>query len=259
VDDRGVVHVDWNAEKLRVHGEEQGSMRPRERHRSVPAWGGQGEVDSVASFDNVRDWFQRTAEMLVKAGSTIRLINATEGGVHIPGFDDVPLERVLADLPDRGITAADIAAQARALSAPLEASTIQAWLEKQAASCHGVRRAARRVRRYALHASHVTQRGDPRQVRPAYDRLEQAESMIREAVLACPFVDAWAHRAITGALEAPANQASEDIHAGPHREAREATQRSARVASAVEQAARELERALLEGSARLAAAAAHRH
>jgi hypothetical protein len=258
VDDQGIVHVDWNDEKLRVHGDAQGAAPPLGRLRRVPAWGGQGEVDSVATFDNVRDWFQRTADLMVKAGISTRLVNATEGGVHIPGFEDLPLAQLLAELPDRAITAADIAAQARCNWKPIERSTIRAWLEKQAAACHGVKRSARRVRRYALHAAHVTLTGDPRQVGPAYDRLEQAESAIRDTVLACPFVDAWSHRAIAAALEPGADTAPVDTHAGPHRTAREATQRSARVAGAVEMAARELEQALLAGSARLAAADDHR-
>ncbi len=258
VGEGGVVHVDWNEEVLRVHGEAQGPARPREPHRRVPAWGGQGEVDSIASFDNVRDFFQRTAELLQKAGSALRLINATQGGVHIPGFQDIPLAQVLAELPECSISAADIAAQARALRAPLEPAAIAAWLERHAGSCLAVRRAARRVRRYALYASHVTLSGEPQRVRAAYDRLEQAESEIRDAVAACPLVDAWAHRAIHAALEWQPEPAEDVKLQGPHRQAREATQRSARVASAVEQAARELERALLEGSARLAAGAAHR-
>lgn len=253
----GVVHIDWNAEVLRVHGDAQGPAPPREPHRRVPAWGGQGEVDSVASFDNVRDFFHRTADLLRKAGFSTRLINATEGGVHIPGFEDLPLAQVLAGLPERSITAQDIAAQARARWTPLERSQIEVWFMRHASSCQGVRRAARRVRRYAEHAAHVTLSGDPRKVRPAYERLELAEAEIREAVTACPMVDAWAHRAIQAVLDS-AVSSPEDAHQGPHRDAREATQRSARVARAVEQAARELERALLEGSARLAAAADHR-
>jgi hypothetical protein len=102
----------------------------------------------------------------------------------------------------------------------------------------------------------VTEIGDPRLVRPAYDRLEQAELEIRQAVSACSLVDAWAHRAIHAALQTPL-ETSENTPVGPHREATEATQRSARVASAVEEAARELEQALLQGAARLAAKAAH--
>lgn len=255
-DDQGLVQLDWNDEVLRVHGEAQGIARPREPHRRVPAWGGRGEVDSGASFANIQDWFRRSADLLRKAGSTVRLINASEGGVHIPGFEDVRLGEVLAELPDQIITAAELAAKARSLWTPIEPATIQAWLERHAAACKEVQRVARRIRRYAQHATRVTASGDPRLVRPAYDRLEQAEMQIREAVSQCSLVDAWAHRAIHEALHSPL-ESSDNSPAGPHREAREATQRSARVARAVEEAARELEQALLRGAARLAAHAAH--
>jgi len=129
------------------------------------------------------------------------------------------------------------------------------WLERHATASKEVRRVARRIRRYAEHASRVTLSGDPQLVRPAYDRLELAEMQIREAVSQCPLVDAWAHRAIHDALQEKAEE-SHATYAGPHREAREATQRSTRVARAVEEAARELEHALLRGAARLAAHAA---
>jgi hypothetical protein len=252
-DENGLVHLDWNDEVLRVHGEEQGIARPREPHRRVPAWGGQGEVDSAASFANIQDWFRRSAELLSKAGSTVRLVNCTEGGVHIPGFEDLALAQLLAELPERQpVHASEIAGKARELWTPIDVSRIVRWLEKHADACQRVRRVSRRIRRLAEHASRVTLIGDPRRVTPAYDRLEEAELEVREAVAQCPLVDAWAHKAIHDALYSPV-ESPEQMPAGPHREAREATQRSARVASAVETAARELEQALREGAARLAA------
>jgi hypothetical protein len=254
----GVIEIAWNEEALRVHGEDQGLVRNREQLRRVPAWGGEGEVDSGASFANVQDWFRHIADLLQKANLSTRLVNCTEGGVHIAGFEDLPLARLLQGLPERGIDAAQLAAEARAAWTPLERGNIIRWLEKQANGCRTVRLAARRVRRYARHASRVTLSGEPRLVRPAYDRLEHAEAKIRAAVGACSLVDAWAHRSIEEALSAPVDAlagAGQNTPAGPHREAREATERSALVASAVEHAARELEGALLDGAARLANAA----
>src|SRR4029079_8976080 len=179
----GLVHLDWNDEVLRVHGEEQGIARPREPHRRVPAWGGQGEVDSAASFANIQDWFRRSADLLHKAGSTVRLVNCTEGGVHIPGFEELTLAQLLAELPERQpIVASEIAGKARELWSPIDASRITRWLEKHAAACQRVRRVSRRIRRLAEHASRVTLSGDPRRVTPAYDRLEEAELAVREAV-----------------------------------------------------------------------------
>src|SRR6185503_20583252 len=133
----------------RVHGEAQGVARPHELHRRVPAWGGSGEVDSGASFANIQDWFRRSADLLRKAGSTVRLINATEGGVHIPGFEELRLAEVLRELPDQYISAAEIAHKARSLWTPIEPATIRDWLERHASACKEVRRVARRIRRYA--------------------------------------------------------------------------------------------------------------
>jgi len=250
-EESGLIQIAWNEEALRVHGEAQGVVRDREQLRRMPAWGGEGEVDSGASFANVQDWFRHIADLLQKANAPTRLVNCTEGGVHIAGFEDVPLAGLLRDLPERGIDAAQMAAEARAAWTPLERGTIIRWLEKQANGCRTVRLMARRVRRYARHAARVTLIGEPRFVRPAYDRLEQAEAKLRSAVGACSLVDAWAHRAIDEALSVPV-VSLQSTPAGPHREAREATERSARVASAIEHAARELERALLDGAARLA-------
>jgi hypothetical protein len=257
VDAHGLVQLAWNDEVLRVHGEEQGVARPCDPHRRVPAWGGSGEVDSGASFANIQDWFRRSADLLAKGGSTTRLINATEGGVHIQGFEDLPLAQVLRDLPERRVTAAEIATRAHELWTPIEPAAIQGWLERYAAACKNIRRVARRVRRYAQHASRATLQGDPRLVRTAYDRLEEAEAEIREAVSECSLIDSWAHRSIQEALQEPAETAADDSLSGPHREARDATQRSARVAVAVEQAAKELEHALRSGAARLASKVAH--
>lgn len=246
----GVIRLRWNEEALRVHGSEQGPARDQEELKRLPAWGGEGEVDSAVSFSNMRDWFQRTAELLEKASSDVRLVNATEGGVHIPGYEDIPLARVLSELPEHEVSPEQIARDARAAWTPLTRAQITEWLEAHAETCRGVRNAARRIRRYAQHAARVTLTGNPRLVRPAYERLEQAEAGLKSAVLACPFVDAWSHRAVDEALLS-AVEPSESAVTGPHSEARDATHRSARLAGAIEQSARDLESALRRGAARM--------
>jgi hypothetical protein len=84
-----------------------------------------------------------------------------------------------------------------------------------------------------------------------YDRMEQAEALVRVAVGACPLVDAWAHRAVDIAMLAARDSAS-NLEVGPHRAAVHANEKSTRVAAAVEQSARELETALTKAAARLA-------
>lgn len=248
-DGSGVIHLKWNDEALRVHGEAQGPQRTHEELRRVPAWGGQGEVESGAGFTGIISWFEGTAAA-TQAGGETRWINATEGGVHIEGFEDLPLAEVLAGLPERRIGAPDIASAARARWTPISRQTIADWLTAHAAAARRVRRAARRVRRHAELAAVVTRSGEARSVTRVYDQLERSEAELRAAVARCPLVDAWSHRAVDGALAAEPDEPRE-ANLGPRGAAQESTRRSARLAGAVERAARELERALDDRAQRL--------
>jgi hypothetical protein len=247
----GVIHLKWNDEVMRVHGDAQGAMRDREELRRVPAWGGQGDIDSGVGFAGIQNWFEMTAELLEKSNSSIRLINATEGGVHIRGFEDQKLADVLAGLPDHGITAESIAQEALARWTPIALDEIIAWLEQYAQASREVRRAARRLRRYAAIGTRATAAARPELVTRVYDRIERTEALVRAAVGACPLVDAWAHRPVDLAMLAARDSVS-SLEVGPHRAAVHANEKSARVAGAVEQSARELENALTKAAARLA-------
>lgn len=246
----GTVHLKWNEEVIRVHGHAQGPTRDREEHRRVPAWGGAGEVDSGVSFAGVQHWFEATAELLRKVKSTAILINATEGGVHIQGFEDRRLADLLAELPDRDITAESIARDAHAAWTPIRVDAIITWLEHHAETSRAVRRVARRLRRYATVGARATMAARADLVTRVYDRMERTEALLRDSVVACPLVDAWAHRAVDVAMLSVRDRAS-TLEVGPHRAAVDANEKSARVASAVERSARELETALMKAAARL--------
>jgi hypothetical protein len=246
----GTIHLKWNEEIIRVHGEAQGQTHDREELRRAPAWGGEGEVDSGIGFAGVQHWFEATAELLRKTGSAIELINATEGGVHIAGFEDVRLADVLARLPERDISAESIARDAHAAWTPISLARIIDWLETHAERSRDVIRVARRLRRYASLGARATAAAKPELVTRVYDRIERAEAMVRDAVAACPLVDAWAHRAVDTAMLASGAAAS-TLEVGPHRAAVDANEKSARIAGAVEQSARELETALMKAAARL--------
>jgi hypothetical protein len=234
-----------------VHGEAQGQTRDREELRRAPAWGGVGDVDSGVGFAGVQHWFEATAELLRKSGSSTELINATEGGVHIAGFEDQRLADVLACLPDRDITAESIARDARAAWTPITLVRIIDWLEAHAERSREVIRVARRLRRYASLGARVTAAAKPDLVTRVYDRMERTEAMVRDAVALCPLVDAWAHRAVDTAM-LTSGDAETALVVGPHRAAVDANEKSARIAGAVEQSARELETALMKAAARLA-------
>lgn len=63
----------------------------------VPAWGG-GTVWSTHELVLFRRWFEMAAREL---RGVRRLVNATEGGASIEGFEEVALEALLAELPER--------------------------------------------------------------------------------------------------------------------------------------------------------------
>jgi hypothetical protein len=63
----------------------------------VMAWGGRGEVLSTPQFRHIRHWLSAAADSF----DGIRCINASSGGSHIPGWSDVPLDRVLSGMPCR--------------------------------------------------------------------------------------------------------------------------------------------------------------
>ncbi len=235
----GIIHLAWNQEAIRVHGEAQGPPHAEEPLRRVPAWGGQGDVDSGVGFAGVQHWFEATAELMQKQYGSVRLINATEGGVRIAGYEELPLARVLEGMPERHISAASIASDARAAWTPITREKIKDWLEALAAGARKVQAVARRLRRYSSYAARATATGNPELVTRVYDRLERTEAELREAVARCPLVDAWSHRAIDLALLDKADRAVTAV-AGPHRAAQDANGKSARVARAIELAAREL-------------------
>jgi hypothetical protein len=70
----------------------QGVVRKR-KIKYIPAWGG-GTVIADFVFDLYRQWFE---EGIAKI--TPRVINASEGGGSIAGVEEVPLQRLLSEMP----------------------------------------------------------------------------------------------------------------------------------------------------------------
>lgn len=114
-DMRADVQADGTAKLSGLHGkraiEERsgdaagGSRVPdRAKLRTLPAWGGHGTVVSTRDFAMFRDWYIHAAKTLVAEG--VRTINATEGGAHIDGWEDLPLaQAIAADGPALGMAA----------------------------------------------------------------------------------------------------------------------------------------------------------
>lgn len=213
-----------------------GKLIESEPLKSVTAWGGQGSVHSTIGFSAVRNWFELAAEVLGHDRPEQRIINATEGGARIAGFEERTLAEVLAPLPELNITPQDIAAAAHEARPPLPRSKILAWLKNQLSSAATARHAARRVRRLAVLAEEAVNRENPRAITRAFRKLEEAETHLRASVGSSPFVDGYSWAEVDAAMREATN-ADDESRASAQR----AVQSEARMASVIESCTKELE------------------
>ncbi|GEM_PF-4281461 len=110
----GTASLESVQAKLDIEARSKGTLRSGIRAATtfktdtVPCWGSDGtvsqefpEVTTTREFLLFRDWFASAGSEFSRAGVT--LLNATEGGAHIPNWDDIPLakaiERHIADNP----------------------------------------------------------------------------------------------------------------------------------------------------------------
>jgi hypothetical protein len=161
----------------------------------------------------------------------------------------MPLARVLADMPEHVITPEDLVEMAREASAPLDRSQTMGWADKQIRLAEAVRRAARRTRRLAECCVHLIRGNDHSRVKAGLDRLESAENVLRTAVKQGPLVSAWAHAQID---EVMSTSCSDEDN---RKRAADGTQQEAALATAIENAARELKEELTRLGNRLARSA----
>jgi Protein of unknown function DUF115 len=213
-----------------------GKLIEKEPLQRVTAWGGQGTVHSTIGFSAVRNWLELAAEVLAHDRPEQRLINASEGGAHVEGFQELTLAEVLAPLPELNITPQSIAAAAHEARPPLPRAQLLSWLETQLTGAVAARHAARRVRRLAQSAEHSVIGGDPRAITRAFGKLENAERELRARVASSPFVDGYSWCAVDTAMQEATSQDDET-----QASAQRAVQTEARVASAIESCTRELE------------------
>jgi len=164
-----------------------------------------------------------------------RLVNATEGGARVAGFEELTLRQVLSGLPERNITPQSLAEAAAKERPPLTAAELLAWTERQLLGARRARHAARRVRRLAKSAEEAVSKDDPRAITRAFAKLDEAEQSLRVAVGSSPFVDAYSWSAVDLAVRQAGDEADSRHSAAG------ATQAEARMALAIETCTRELE------------------
>lgn len=206
------VELDWCETLKQTHNQGNTKMLDREPLRDVLAWGGRGRVMSTIGFSAVRAWLEGASVVLARDRPETRLINATEGGARIEGFEEKALAEVLADLPERSITASSIAMAAHRARPPLTSERLLRWCIQQAALARAVRHAARRTRRIGEATLAALARNQPSKIRQCFDKLERAEHALKESVKRMPFVDAWSHAGIDQVVDDGGSAQTRDDH-----------------------------------------------
>ena len=191
--DGQTLEHDWCDTLKTTHNQGENKMVDRQPLREVAAWGGQGTVMSTIGFSAVRAWCESASVTLAKNRPETRLVNATEGGARIAGFEELTLADLLATLPERDITAASLRRDAELAQPPLSRAQIADWCGKYQTLAKNVRHAARRIRRVGQASLSALDRNDASKVSQGFQKLEIAELALKEAVRRMPFVDAWSH------------------------------------------------------------------
>jgi hypothetical protein len=222
----------------------------RTMHESEPltetvAWGGQGKVLSSIGFSAVRAWLEAAALVLGREAPELRLVNATEGGAQIAGFEEKSLEALLAEFPERNITAAQIAASAREQRALPTRADVAEWSDRQAEAVSAARYTARRIRRLASTTLAAIQQGQGN-VSARLARLDAAEQDLSRRVAEAPLLDAWSWGDVDRVMQersAPTSDAQKSAELSLAFEER--------FGSVIDRSARELETDLRQLSKRL--------
>ena len=93
------VHFEVDEDVWRLFSEHDIPAPRRSPALALPAWGDpQGRVDSAPAFANVAKYLRLVKE---REASDRRLVNATEGGARIDGWEETRLEALLDELPEQ--------------------------------------------------------------------------------------------------------------------------------------------------------------
>jgi hypothetical protein len=190
------VDMRWAAAAEAAHGTRHGALPRAEPLVEATAWGGQSVVSTAPSLAAVKAWLETAATVILRGRKDRRLINATEGGARVDGFEEISLARLLASLPYRAITAADIAGAAKGTGMALSAERLREWgLEQRDRAAH-VEAAAIALGALVKRAVGEVAGEDSAAISRTFSELERAEQGLRQASAGQPFVDAWSCAAL---------------------------------------------------------------
>ena len=200
--DKGRITYDWreNLVKIRASsGADIGGLPPIEKLDEVEAWGGVGTVVSQPGFNSFRLWFEACAAQFAFAGAPIRLVNATEGGARIHGFEERTLRALLDELPERTpITVNELVAEATKNRPPSEPAELITWAKGEITKVDRVDRVASEVRRLARNIKRRLAEG-AEDIGQQFDMLDGLERELRNACAEQRMVESWIYKGMQDA------------------------------------------------------------
>ncbi len=199
--DSGCIRYEWCDAAKRLYRDIAGAPSG-ERLCEVPEWGGQGTVVTSATWNLVRGWMESRARQMREAGDERRLINATEGGSSIPGFEEIPLSDVLSGMQEASITSASMREEAAGAGPAVAADAIRGWLQDQALAASEAQDAADRLVAAVAEATVAVQAESPTEVSQAYAALGAAERDLKRCVRTQPLLDGWCQAGIDDIVKA---------------------------------------------------------
>ena len=166
------------------------------------AWGGEGTVPTNSTWNSYRLWFEIGADAIHRSDTGTRLVNCTEGGSRINGFEEMSLRQLLDTLADREVTVDELIAAGRERGL-LSRPQLRKWASENANACHRIKRCAFLLEKSSEKAVECMARNEPFAIKKSFDRLDRAEREMRTAARRQPMLDAWSYGLLHDLTVAP--------------------------------------------------------
>jgi len=209
----GAVRMASNEPILRLRaGDQEQEIEPQsgsERmHFTVPAWGG-GQVHTMPQLNTYRLWFEEKAYGL--AGHR-RLINATEEGASIRGFEELSLQQVCDELPGDPVDVLALLDEAQGHADALSGEVLARGLRNEAKACAKALSEARKGRRATKRLLRLILRRRERTAEAGREatKLEEAETALRKLTPSTALLDAYVGRRLGEIQRSAANINTDD-------------------------------------------------
>lgn len=239
----GRIWYDWCDAAKRIYDQSDSIGAPAgEQLTEVTAWGGEGTVVSSSTWNLVRTYLESQALRLHVQGLPTQVINATEGGSRIAGFEEHKLADIVAGIPALGIRTSDLVRAAAYRRAAISRDEVSAWRAEQVRTAVEAGTVAGELDHAVHSALAVLGQEDPREVTEAYARVAVAEESLRDVVRRQPLLDAWCKAAVND-LRLTMGGGADAIE-----DARSSFLAELKLASVVEEGAREIATLLGESS-----------